>query len=149
LGRQLTRYRRLIANDDACAFPLVCHIDSTPYPSIPLGFFVPSLSPINPSAKEESMETKAIPTHDEIRSTFAEVREQLECRHQTTPASLWPSAGETMHLAARTCITRRSSVHLNSDIETFEHFTGKAIQPEDDVPVLGDEIEMEDIERSL
>jgi hypothetical protein len=34
-------------------------------------------------------------------------------------------------------------------LETFEHFTGKVIQPEDDVPVLGDEIEMEDIERSL
>ena len=38
---------------------------------------------------------------------------------------------------------------LKSDIETFEHFTGKVIQPEADSPVLGDEIEMEDIERSL
>ncbi len=38
---------------------------------------------------------------------------------------------------------------LESDIETFEHFTGKAIQPEDDSPILDDEIEMEDIERSL
>ena len=38
---------------------------------------------------------------------------------------------------------------LKSDIETFEHFTGKVIQPEDDDPILGDEIEMEDIERSL
>ena len=38
---------------------------------------------------------------------------------------------------------------LKSDIETFEHFTGKVIQPEDDERILGDEIEMEDIERSL
>jgi hypothetical protein len=38
---------------------------------------------------------------------------------------------------------------LKSDIETFEHFTGKVIQPEDDDPILGDEIEIEDIERSL
>ncbi len=38
---------------------------------------------------------------------------------------------------------------LESDIETFEHFTGKSIQPEEDGPILGDEIEMEDIERSL
>jgi hypothetical protein len=37
---------------------------------------------------------------------------------------------------------------LQSDIETFEHFTGKQIQPADDRPVWGDEIEMEDIERS-
>ena len=36
---------------------------------------------------------------------------------------------------------------LESDIETFEHFTGKVIQPEDDVSIVGDEIE--DIERSL
>ena len=38
---------------------------------------------------------------------------------------------------------------LQSDIETFEQLTGKVIQPEDDEPILGDEIEMEDIERSL
>jgi hypothetical protein len=38
---------------------------------------------------------------------------------------------------------------LESDIETFEHFTGKKIQPEVDDPILDDEIEMEDIERSL
>ncbi len=38
---------------------------------------------------------------------------------------------------------------LQSDIETFEHFTGKVIQPEVDEPILGDEIELEDIERSL
>jgi hypothetical protein len=38
---------------------------------------------------------------------------------------------------------------LKSDIETFEHFTGKVIVPEDDEPILGDEIEMEDIERAL
>jgi hypothetical protein len=38
---------------------------------------------------------------------------------------------------------------LKSDIETFEHFTRKVIQPEDDEPIHGDEIEMEDIERSL
>ena len=38
---------------------------------------------------------------------------------------------------------------LKSDIETFEHFTGKVIQPEDDLPILGDETEMEDIEWSL
>jgi hypothetical protein len=36
-----------------------------------------------------------------------------------------------------------------SDIETFEHVTRKVIQPEDDEPIHGDEIEMEDIERSL
>jgi hypothetical protein len=34
---------------------------------------------------------------------------------------------------------------LQSDIETFEHFTGKVIQPDNDAPILGDEIEMEDI----
>jgi hypothetical protein len=38
---------------------------------------------------------------------------------------------------------------LESDIETFEQLTGKVIQPEDDDPILGDEIELEDIERSL
>ncbi|MFI5459173.1 MAG: hypothetical protein ACHRXM_27405 [Isosphaerales bacterium] len=38
---------------------------------------------------------------------------------------------------------------LQSDIETFEQLTGKVIQPEDDEPILGDEIELEDIERSL
>lgn len=38
---------------------------------------------------------------------------------------------------------------FKSDIETFEHFTGKLIQPEGDLPMLGDEIEMEDIESLL
>jgi hypothetical protein len=38
---------------------------------------------------------------------------------------------------------------LQSDIETFEQFTGKLIQPEDDVPISGEEIELEDIERSM
>ena len=38
---------------------------------------------------------------------------------------------------------------LQSDIETFEHFTGRVIRPEDDGPIPGDEVEMEDIERSL
>jgi len=38
---------------------------------------------------------------------------------------------------------------LQSNIETFEQLTGKVIQPEDDDPILGDEIELEDIERSL
>jgi hypothetical protein len=37
---------------------------------------------------------------------------------------------------------------LKSDIETFEHVTDKVIQPEDDLPLLGDEVELEDIERS-
>jgi hypothetical protein len=38
---------------------------------------------------------------------------------------------------------------LESDIETFEQLTGKVIKPEVDEPILGDEIEVEDIERSL
>jgi hypothetical protein len=38
---------------------------------------------------------------------------------------------------------------LESDIETFEQFTGKAIQPHDELPVVGDEIEMADVERSV
>ena len=38
---------------------------------------------------------------------------------------------------------------LQSDIETFEQLTGKVIQPENDEPILGYEIELEDIERSL
>jgi len=38
---------------------------------------------------------------------------------------------------------------LQSDIETFEQLTGKVMQPEDGDPILGDEIELEDIERSL
>jgi hypothetical protein len=38
---------------------------------------------------------------------------------------------------------------LGSDIETFEDCTGKAIKPEDDEPILGDEVELEEIERSL
>ena len=38
---------------------------------------------------------------------------------------------------------------LKSDIETFELLTGKVIQPEDDLPVPGDEFELEDIERSF
>jgi len=35
------------------------------------------------------------------------------------------------------------------DIETFEHFTGKAIEPEDEPSIFRDENEMEDIEWSL
>ncbi len=38
---------------------------------------------------------------------------------------------------------------LESDIETFEQFTGKVIQPEGDDPILRDEIELADIEGSL
>jgi hypothetical protein len=38
---------------------------------------------------------------------------------------------------------------LQSNIETFEQLTGKVIQPEDDEPILDDEFELEDIERSL
>jgi hypothetical protein len=38
---------------------------------------------------------------------------------------------------------------LQSDIETFERLTGNVIQPEDDEPIMSDEIELEDIERSL
>jgi len=38
---------------------------------------------------------------------------------------------------------------LRSDIETFEQLTGKVIQPEDDEPISGDEMKLEDIERSL
>ena len=38
---------------------------------------------------------------------------------------------------------------LQSNIETFEHFTGKVIQPDEDLPISGDEIEMEDVERLL
>ncbi len=38
---------------------------------------------------------------------------------------------------------------LKSDIETFEELTGKVIKPEVDEPILGDEIELEDIERSV
>ncbi len=38
---------------------------------------------------------------------------------------------------------------LGSDIETFEELTGRVIKPEDHEPILGDEIEPEDIERSL
>jgi hypothetical protein len=37
---------------------------------------------------------------------------------------------------------------LESDIETFEQINGKVIQPEDDLPDLVDEIQMEDIEQS-
>jgi hypothetical protein len=38
---------------------------------------------------------------------------------------------------------------LESDIETFEELTGKVIQPGVDEPILGVEIELEDIEPSL
>jgi hypothetical protein len=38
---------------------------------------------------------------------------------------------------------------LECAIETFEYFTGKVIHPEDHIPVLGDEIELENIERSI
>ena len=38
---------------------------------------------------------------------------------------------------------------LESDIETFEELTGKVIKPEDHESILGDEIQLEDIERSL
>jgi hypothetical protein len=38
---------------------------------------------------------------------------------------------------------------LQSDIETFEQLTGKVIKPGVDEPILSDEIELEDIERSL
>ncbi|MGO9470539.1 MAG: hypothetical protein ACLQIB_42160 [Isosphaeraceae bacterium] len=37
---------------------------------------------------------------------------------------------------------------LRSDIETFEQLTGKVIQPQGDLPILGNEIELEDIDRS-
>ena len=45
--------------------------------------------------------------------------------------------------------TINDDYQLKSDIETFEHFTGKPIRSKNDEPSLGDEIEMEDIERSL
>jgi len=38
---------------------------------------------------------------------------------------------------------------LQSDIETFEQFTGKVIQPEDDLLISGDEIEHEYVGRLL
>jgi hypothetical protein len=38
---------------------------------------------------------------------------------------------------------------LESDIETFEQITGKVIRPADSVSSSRDEIELEDIERSL
>ena len=38
---------------------------------------------------------------------------------------------------------------LQSDIETFERLTGKAIPSQDSPPSLGDEMEMEDMERSI
>jgi hypothetical protein len=38
---------------------------------------------------------------------------------------------------------------LQSAIETFEQLTGKVIQPEDSPPILGDEMEIEDIARSV
>jgi len=38
---------------------------------------------------------------------------------------------------------------LQSDIETFEQLTGKTLKPEDDEPIFGDEIELEDMERSV
>jgi len=38
---------------------------------------------------------------------------------------------------------------LQSDIESFEQLAGKVIQPKGDLPILGDEIELEDIERSI
>ncbi len=38
---------------------------------------------------------------------------------------------------------------LESDIETFEELTGKLIQHEVDEPIMGDDLELEDIERSL
>jgi hypothetical protein len=37
---------------------------------------------------------------------------------------------------------------VKSDIETFEHFTGKRVHPEVEGSTLGEEIEMDDIERS-
>jgi hypothetical protein len=37
---------------------------------------------------------------------------------------------------------------LESDIETFEQLSGKVIEPGDAEPILGEEIELEDIERS-
>jgi hypothetical protein len=186
------------------------------------------------------METKEIPTHDEIRVTFAEVREQIErsnlcldatiadypigrrergkCRLQVERAAnkgyrtirtttnkagrwckphkstysnslivvvrdwdtehqhAWLSCGNPRaeYGGARVCVQyangagialvkcwrndapRREDFHYTSvirtsesDIETFEHFSGKMIQPEDDELILGDEIEMEDIERSV
>ncbi len=38
---------------------------------------------------------------------------------------------------------------LESDIETFQQLTGKAIQPEDGESILSDETELEDIKRSV
>jgi hypothetical protein len=38
---------------------------------------------------------------------------------------------------------------LQSDIETFEQFGGKVIQPKADALITGDEVELEDVERSF
>jgi hypothetical protein len=38
---------------------------------------------------------------------------------------------------------------LESDIETFEELAGEAIMPEDDEAILGDEIELKDIEAAM
>ena len=37
---------------------------------------------------------------------------------------------------------------LKSDVETFEQFFGKVIQPEDDEPIVRDDIELENTEWS-
>jgi hypothetical protein len=46
-------------------------------------------------------------------------------------------------------VRRGHDYQLQSDIEIFEQLTRKVIKPEDDEPILGDEIDLEDIERSL
>lgn len=38
---------------------------------------------------------------------------------------------------------------FESDMEPFEHFTGTMIEAGDDNPILREEVEMEDTERSL
>ena len=51
-----------------------------------------------------------------------------------------------MILQRRATRTIRHRTRALPDIETFEQLNGKVIQPDDDEPSLGDEVELKDIE---
>jgi hypothetical protein len=95
-----------------------------------------------------------------LRKSWARFEERARCSLGTEPSPAKRLAGVAD--IAETIINallpededeRREFIaddyQLESDIETFEELAGKLIQPGDDEPILGDDIELEDIERSL
>jgi hypothetical protein len=95
-----------------------------------------------------------------LRKAWArfEERTRLSLRMDPPPAKRLAQVSDIAEAIIKTLLPddeddRRDVINedyqLESDIDTFEYFTGKVIQPEDDGPILRDDIEMEGIERSM